>query len=555
MTERKSLVFIWSDIGHVRISSAARAAAAGVAVAAATAACSVAPPEPDPAPRLAAATAAVTANQRLADCARDPRVVAGLASAEVCAGASLFFQETFGGNGRTCASCHPVEHNFTIDAGFIATLPASDPLFVFETNPDLANLETPSLRAMGGILENVDDNDVFADPTHKFVIRSVPHLLSLATSITTDEADPLTTTPPAQRTGWGGDGGSLHDFANTAIRQHFTRRLDRVAGVDFRFATSQELDLMEQFQLQLGRRNEIDLGQVNLFDALAQDGKAAYLDPLRGRCQVCHANGGANFADTGKNRNFDTGTRLAPRSDTTIPVFDGVFLFDGGFGGKGLADPNVVTQPLDPPVNNGFGNNTFNTPPVIEAADTLPAFHTNFFGAPGAPDAPPTNNIENVVTFYAGLFNQSPAAADLTAQFGAPANVGPDIASIGRFLRALNVAFNLDMARQRLRASQALLGRFHDQFADVQVKLIRLAADEIDDALTVLQDPVTPQPFYPVAVDRLGLAKAEIAAALAAATSAQRQGPLSNAISRVENARDQIGSNITFTLGTGNLFF
>jgi hypothetical protein len=77
----------------------------------------------------------------------------------------------------------------------------------------------------------------------------------------------------------------------------------------------------------------------------------------------------------------------------------------------------------------------------------------------------------------------------------------------------------------------------------------------IADALEVLQDPSTPQPFYPVAVDRLKLAKTEIAAALAGATSVQRQGPLSNAISRVENARDQIGSNITFRLGTGNLFF
>ena len=61
--------------------------------------------------------------------------------------------------------------------------------------------------------------------------------------------------------------------------------------------------------------------------------------------------------------------------------------------------------------------------------------------------------------------------------------------------------------------------------------------------------------LYPVAVDRLNLAKNQIAAAIAAPTSSQRQGPLSNAISRVENARDQIGANITFTLGAGNLFF
>jgi hypothetical protein len=42
---------------------------------------------------------------------------------------------------------------------------------------------------------------------------------------------------------------------------------------------------------------------------------------------------------------------------------------------------------------------------------------------------------------------------------------------------------------------------------------------------------------------------------LAAANAGLRGGPLSNAISRVENARDPIGANITFTLGQGNLMF
>ena len=41
-------------------------------------------------------------------CYSDPRVTSGLVPWEVCAGAALFFNETFGGNGRTCASCHPV---------------------------------------------------------------------------------------------------------------------------------------------------------------------------------------------------------------------------------------------------------------------------------------------------------------------------------------------------------------------------------------------------------------------------------------------------------------
>ncbi len=52
-------------------------------------------------------------------------------------GRDLFFNETFAGNGRTCGTCHPASNNLTLDAAFIATLPASDPLFVADTTPDL----------------------------------------------------------------------------------------------------------------------------------------------------------------------------------------------------------------------------------------------------------------------------------------------------------------------------------------------------------------------------------------------------------------------------------
>lgn len=522
-------------------------------VASAAGGCDLAPSgDPDQGgAEIAEVTSGLTAQQRLSACAQDPRVVTGLTTASICAGAGIFFQETFNGNGRTCGSCHPARNNFTIDARFIATLPASDPLFVFEQDPvNLGSLETDSLRAAGGVLENVDG---FEDPTHKFVIRSVPHTLSLATSIAVDPGDPNTTTPPLQRTGWGGDGGSLQNFLATAIEQHYPRTLQRRPGVDFRVATAQELQLVEQFQLALGRLNDLNLDQVNLFDAQAQVGRVAYLDPMRGRCQVCHANGGANFQDTNLNRNFDTGTRNAQNGQFTVPVFDGVALFDGGFGGKNLPHPNVLTVDFMPPNTplNGFGNNTFNTPPVIESADTLPGFHTNTFGPfPNAAD------IENVVSFYAtSLFLDSKAARDLDLRFGAPANPAPDIENIGRFIRALNVALNVDMAKQRLRASLTILNRFHDQQLTVQKGLIDLATAEIDDALEVLTAARVTKPFYPVAVDRLNLAKTEIAAALAAPTWTQRQGPLSNAISRTENARDQIGANITYTLGSGDLFF
>jgi hypothetical protein len=105
----------------------------------------------------------------------DPDV---LVNALVAQGAQLFINETFNGNGRTCATCHPASNNFTIDPTYIATLPPTDPLFVAETNPALANLEVPAmLRSRALILENVDGFN------HPGVLRSVPHTLSLSTSI------------------------------------------------------------------------------------------------------------------------------------------------------------------------------------------------------------------------------------------------------------------------------------------------------------------------------------------------------------------------------------
>src|SRR6185436_9525835 len=74
------------------------------------------------------------ANEELAldpigTCNQDPRVNSGLVPLAVCAGARVFFDEKFNGNGRSCGTCHPAANNYTIDQRFIASLPANDPLF------------------------------------------------------------------------------------------------------------------------------------------------------------------------------------------------------------------------------------------------------------------------------------------------------------------------------------------------------------------------------------------------------------------------------------------
>ena len=62
-------------------------------------------------------------------------------------GRRLFMNETFDGNGRTCATCHPPTNNFTIDAAFIARLPQSDPLFVAEKIRTLSGSRNPTSSA------------------------------------------------------------------------------------------------------------------------------------------------------------------------------------------------------------------------------------------------------------------------------------------------------------------------------------------------------------------------------------------------------------------------
>ena len=231
-------------------------------------------------------------------------------------GANLFINETFNGNGRTCATCHPASNNFTIDPAFIAELSDDDPLFVAEFIPALANnFEKPLLmRGNALILENIDGTD---DLANKFVMRSVPHMLALSTSITgpnfpydntAHPNDAFGIIPPAERTGWGGDGapgtGSLRDFAIGAVMQHFPLTTGRIPGVDFRIPTDFELDALEAFQLSLGRSADIDItpgsptGLV-FTNSVVEHGKVLFnrVDSSQGaagKCVICHNNAGAN---------------------------------------------------------------------------------------------------------------------------------------------------------------------------------------------------------------------------------------------------------------------
>lgn len=361
-------------------------------------------------------------------------------------GRQIFFNETFGGNGRTCGTCHRAEENMGLTPAFIATLPANDPLFVAETNPDLAqNFENPRLmRPFSLILENLDG---FNDLPNRFVMRGIPHTLALSTSVASRVGP---------RTGWSGDGapgdGSLRAFATGAVIQHFTRTTNRIAGVDFRLPTDAELDALEAFQLSLGRQEDPTL-PLPLKGVVPARGQAIFLDNTLGKCNACHFNAGANanpaiFGAGAGNLNFNTGVENLPDQ------------------------PADLTGELNPP-DDGFGvpgNGEFNTPPLVESADTPPFFHNNS-----------VETIEGAVAFYDGeSFNNSPAGQLLKGATGSGIELdATQIVAIAAFLRVLNALDNIDQSIARLRKTES--GRHFFSADDLAI----VVAD-IDDAIADL---------------------------------------------------------------------
>lgn len=387
-------------------------------------------------------------------------------------GRRLFNNETFDGNGRTCASCHPATNNFTIDPDYIATLPKHDPLFVAEFEPDLAQLEDPDLmRRFGLILENLDGFD------KPGVFRGVPHTLGLRLSTRVDPAgDPNLTradgSTVVEATGWSGDGapgdGSLRSFAIGAIVQHFTKTLNRIPGKDFRLPTESELDALEAFQLSLGRQTEVDLANIDFADPDVQTGKDLFNGiGINRACSACHNNAGANNA-AGFNRNF--ATNVANQTTTKARGFDPNIPGDGGFD----SEPKFKVPGIS---GNFYGNGSMNTPSLVEAADTGPFFHDNS-----------ATTIEKAVRFY----TTPTFSADNPFRLS-----GTQIRRVAAFLRALN-------ALENIRSSKA-----HAEQAQREVPIgaresIALMLADNRDAIDVL----TGAQLYPKAVKLLNAAQA-----------------------------------------------
>jgi mono/diheme cytochrome c family protein len=365
----------------------------------------------------------------------------------VAAGERIFLRETFQGNGRTCSTCHRPTDNFGLSPAFIRTLPANDPLFVAETSSSLRrNFENPRLmREFGLILENMNR---FLDLENDFNMRAIPHTLALRTSVASADGP---------RTGWSGDGspgdGSLRAFATGAVIQHFPKTLDRVVGTDFRLPTDDELDALEAFMLSLGRQADLDL-PLRLRGREAERGQDIFLDNSVGKCNVCHFNAGANadrsvFGSANDNRNFNTGV-------------------------EEFAHPAAQTGERMPPDDGqgSPGNGEFNTPPLVEAADTGPFFHNNAVAT-----------IEDAVAFYnSQAFNNSASGRALAAGSGRGISLdSAQVAAVAAFLRVINALENIRSSNEL--AAQAAP---RDAARDRSTALLQRAISDTEDAAQVL---------------------------------------------------------------------
>ncbi len=407
-------------------------------------------------------------------------------------GAFLFFNETFGGNGRTCGTCHRSANNLTLDAAFIATLPSTDKLFVYNQSAPLAQLESGSfLTSRGLILENVDG---FSDPTHKFVLRSVPHLFGLASSVDILNAGAsFPQAPPDSHIGWAGDGapgrGTLHEIGFGAIIQHFTKTLTRNPGVDFRIPTQEELDALEAFELFSGRQRRPNVTTITFREAQVNTGKQDFFG--NGLCTQCHRTMtgaiGAGRTDSIANTGVD-------QRVTDLPL-------DDGFGQP------VVNQ-------SQLGTQVFDSPNLIEAADTGPFFHNNSAAT-----------IEDAVSHYASdAFKNSPSGQNIPNSTFTTAQV----ADIGVFLRELNAAENV----RRMRKVTTFV---RDHRSTGNTELLTQDIHYCDNALRMLRE----KNVNATARSHLSAARTALVAAQGQA-DASRAANLATALTKINSAKTDI---------------
>lgn len=178
---------------------------------------------------------------------------------------------------------------------------------------------------------------------------------------------------------------------------------------------------------------------------------------------------------------------------------------DGGFGRAANGDGT-------------FGNHTFNTASVVEAADTAPFFHNNV-----------VSTLEDVVNFYDGPEFNGPRQPAARFSFNQT-----QIDQIVDFMRGVNTLQNINAARRELAEILANGGNPRRE----QDTRLQTAFEETQDAIDVLNQGG----LFPTAVTHLTSARNLIAQAQHSADSSERRALIQQAITKLDEARNAVAT-------------
>lgn len=243
----------------------------------------------------------------------------------IAEGRRLFFEETFGGNGRTCGTCHP-EPDFTIGPADIAAMPPGDPLFSGQLDMDSEAVNRGLFRYPLGGTGFLD-----ADIT---VLRGVPSIANLGPTA------PFLSDGRAER---------LEDVSVDAVLLHALDGAVDLPGE--RIPTEREQEAMAAFQLSVALPDP-DPGE---FPGQLAEMDGFFVFTGKARCVLCHV--GPMFTDNEFHNQMACPPRCPP-----------------------IEDPGRCR--VDPAANDCAGSGmAFNTPQLRGVGRTAPFFHDNAFGS------------------------------------------------------------------------------------------------------------------------------------------------------------------------------
>ena len=333
----------------------------------------------------------------------------GVAAASAHQGARLFRKETFGGNGRTCETCHSRSTGTLSPADVQRLLLArpGDPLFLHDGLEDGVYgtsriAEHATIRVIRPLPPNVR---IAEDPaaTSVVLLRGIP------TTINTPALDPALMYDLRARNLSDQALGAIHDHAQNTV-EPTAEQLSLIAEfqrTDKRFFSS---DVLEDFA-RGGPAPALPPGKT----ASEQRGRLMFVETeftpgsTKGICALCHS--GPMLNQTSRfNFGAPPGARIAnigvsERNLLNLPVY--TFLIDDGFGDvQSVRMPDLgipLTNPRPPGVpppfvrHPAFFAGMFKIPSLWGVKKTAPYFHDNS-----------AKTLEELAAFYANMFATNP---------------------------------------------------------------------------------------------------------------------------------------------------